>query len=415
MRRIASRPVPLRRRVALAFVTLGFVLSLVFAMAVVAVTEDYEHVLAAEILHGQAEDYSLRLSNGLPAELPRTHRLSGYLGRDIPANYAAYPPGVTEDPAEDGVHVGVFDTSAGHMAFVIDLRDIEELEQHLNLFLAAMVLLGTALAGWFGWLLAGRALAPVGRLAASVDALSTRPRPTALRDTTSGDELGRLAGAIDAYQARLVEADAHEQAFFADASHELRTPVAVVRGALEVLLDEPQPPALETRLRRVERGIGELSDLLEAMLDVARHRPPQPEAVDAATFLGDAGRMALAQSPGIGLEVRATGTLQLAPREARLLLRGLLRRLLPHTALGTLSLELEGDLLAIAFDADDAAMPPATAPAAAAMPSTGPGGRSDTGNVPVLLDRLAQRLGWAIGFPAPNRARIALQPPSQTM
>lgn len=415
MRHPASRPVPLRRRVALAFVALGFVLSLVFAIAVVAVTEDYEHVLAAEILHGQAEDYSLRLANGLPVELPRTHRLSGYLGHDIPATYAAYPPGVTEDPADDAVHVGVFDTSAGHMAFVIDLRDIEELEQHLNLFLAAMVVLGTALAGWFGWLLAGRALAPVGRLAASVDALSTRPRATALRDTTSGDELGRLAGAIDAYQARLVEADAHEQAFFADASHELRTPVAVVRGALEVLLDEPQPPALEARLRRVERGIGELSDLLEAMLDVARHRAPQPEAVDAAAFLRDAGRMALAQRPGTGLEVRATGTLQLAPREARLLLRGLLRRLLPHAAAGTLSLDLEGDVLAIAFDADDAATPTATATDSAATPSTTPGGRSDTGNVPVLLDRLAQRLGWAIGFPAPNRARIVLQPPSQTM
>src|SRR5690606_31519210 len=144
----------------------GFVLSLVFAIAVVAVTEDYEHVLAAEILRGQAEDYSLRLGNGLPAELPRTHRLSGYLDGDIPAEYAAYPPGVTEDPADDGVHVGVFDPSAGHMAFVIDLRDIEELEQHLNLFLAAMVVLGTALAGWLGWLLAGTALAPVGRLAA---------------------------------------------------------------------------------------------------------------------------------------------------------------------------------------------------------------------------------------------------------
>jgi signal transduction histidine kinase len=418
MRRAASRPVPLRRRVALAFVALGFVLSLAFAIAVVAVTEDYEHVLAAEILRGQAEDYSLRLANGLPAELPRTHRLSGYLGRDVPATYAAYPPGVSEGPEDDGVHVGVFDTSAGHMTFVIDLRDIEELEEHLNLFLAAMVVLGTALAGWFGWMLAGTALAPVGRLAASVDALPTQPAATALRDATSGDELGRLAGAIDAYQARLVAADAHEQAFFADASHELRTPVAVVLGALEVLLDEPHPAALESRLRRVERGTGELSDLLEAMLDVARRRPPRLEDVDAAGFLRDAGGAALAQHPGVALEVRAGGTLRLAPREARLLLRGVLRRLLPHAAAGTLSLRLEDDALAIAFDAagpatDPAAASSSTAPASA--PASASAERSDTGNVPVLLDRLAQRLGWRIGFPAANRARIALQPPSQIM
>jgi signal transduction histidine kinase len=406
---------PLRRRVALACVALGLVLSLAFATAVAMVAEDYEYVLAAEILRGQSEDYSLRLANGLPAELPRTHRLSGYLARDTPSRYAAYPPGVHEDPEHDDVHVGVFDTSSGRMTFVIDLSDIEQLEQHLHLFLAAMVVLGTALAGWFGWLLAGRAVAPVGRLAASVDALGTRPQPTALRETTSSDELGHLAGAIDAYQARLVEADAHEQAFFADASHELRTPVAVVRGALEVLLDEPHPPALEGRLRRVERGIGELSDLLEAMLDVARRRPPQLEDVDASAFLRNAGSVALAHSPGIALHVHAGGDLRVAPGEARLLLRGLLRRLLPAGGAGALSLRLEGPVLSIAFvsadaaDTDAAAAPPETPGAA------GTAARSDTGHVPVLLHRLAQRLGWRLEFPSAQQARIVLQPASQTM
>ena len=406
-----SAPVmPLRRRVALAFLALGLLLSLVFAIAVAVVAEDYEHVLAAEILSGQAEDYGLRIANGLPAQLPRTHRLSGYLRRDVPERYAAYPPGVSEDPTNGGVHVGVFDTSAGRMAFVIDLRDIEELEEHLNLVLAAIVVLGTALAGWLGWWLAGRAIAPVGRLAAAVDALPTMPRHTTLHATTSGDELGRLAGAIDAYQARLVDADAREQAFFADASHELRTPVAVVRGAIEVLMDEPQPPAHEARFRRVERGMGELSDLLEAMLDVARRRPPQLEDVGAATFLREAGAAALALSPGIALDVRAAGSLRLAPREARLLLRGVLRRVLPHGASGTLSLRLDGDALSLSFDAADTGL---VADAAESAPFVV---RSDSGNVPALLDRLAQRSGWRIEFPQPHRARIALQPPpSQTM
>lgn len=399
----------LRRRVALAFVALGFVLSMGCAAVVAMVADDYEYVIAAEILRGQSEDYSLRLANGLPAQLPRTHRLSGYLARDVPLRYAGYPPGVHEDPARGDVHVGVFDTSGGRMTFVIDLSDIEQMEQHLHVFLAAMVVLGTALAGWLGWMLAGRALAPLGRLADAVDAMPTRPQATALRDRTSNDELGRLAGAIDAYQARLVDADAREQAFFADASHELRTPVAVVRGAIEVLMDEPQPPAQEARLRRVERGMGELSDLLEAMLDVARRRPPQLEDVDAAKFLREAGAAALALSPGVTLAVHAAGSLRLAPREARLLLRGVLRHVLPHGAPGTLSLRLDGDALALRFEAagaDPAADPAESTPAAT---------RSDTGSVPALLDRLAQRSGWRIEFPQPRRARIVLQPPSHTM
>jgi hypothetical protein len=81
----------LRRRVTLACAALGFVMSLLFAIAVVAITEDYEHVLASEILRGQAEDYSLRIANGLPVELPRTQRLSGYLAKP-PPRYANLAP-----------------------------------------------------------------------------------------------------------------------------------------------------------------------------------------------------------------------------------------------------------------------------------------------------------------------------------
>ena len=175
---------PLRRRVALACVALGLVLSLGFAASVALVAEDYEYVLAAEILRGQAEDYGLRLANGLPADLPRTHRLSGYLARDVPARYAGYPAGVHEDPARDDVHVGVFDTGAGRMTFIIDLSDIEQLEQRLHLFLAAMVLLGAVLAGWLGWLLSGAAVAPVAPLASAVDARPGRAQPTGPRGAT---------------------------------------------------------------------------------------------------------------------------------------------------------------------------------------------------------------------------------------
>lgn len=352
---MSLRTMPLRRRVALAFTILGLLLSVLFSVVVVAVTEDYEHVIAAEILRGQAEDYGLRLSNHLPAQLPRTHRLSGYRGEDIPARYGAYPAGVSEDAASDGIHVGIFDTSAGRLVFVIDLQDIEQLERHLNLFLAAMVVVGTAFAGWLGWLFAGAALAPVSRLAEAVDALPVHPRTTSLRHTVSRDELGRLAQAIDGYQARLVEADAHEQAFFADASHELRTPIAVVQGATEVLLDEPgADPGMRARLQRVERGMQELSDLLETMLGIARRTPLRPEPVDAATFLREAASAVAQSHPGLACQVQASGELQLPRREALLLLRGLSRRLLQPGVAGSLALVLDRPVLELAFRPDAA-------------------------------------------------------------
>ena len=390
---------PLRRRVALAFTSLGFVLSLVFSVAVVAVAEDYEHVLASEILRGQAEDYGLRLANGLPAHLPQTHRLSGYRadGAGLPPAYAAMPPGVHEDEASDGTHIGVFDTQVGRLIFVIDLSDIETLEIHLNWFLAGMIVLGTTLSGWLGWWAAGAALRPVAALAGEVDALPVDPARSTLADTVSHDELGRLAQAIDAYQGRLADADEREQAFFADASHEMRTPLAVVQGVTEVLMEEPgRDAAYRARLQRLERGVRDMGRLLDALFGVARRSALQWETVEAAAFLQETVELASEGRP-LAARIDAEGTLRLPHKEASLLIGGLIRKIAQQPG-GALVVRLHDAELVVERirqepeRAADATVPP----------------RSDLGRGSALLDRLASRLRWRIAFESPTRVRVNL-------
>lgn len=391
---MSLKRVSLRRRVLIAFTGLGFALSLIFAAAVAYTVDRYEAILVEEVLRGQAEDYSLRLiaNPGLP--LPQTHRLSGYRrdasGRsDIPAAYADLPPGFHESEREDvdGIHVGVFDTDVGRLVFVMDLRDIEQLEQALAWFLAGMVVLGTALAGWLGWLFSAGTVAPVARLAEAVDALPTQPQPTALAESVSHDELGRLAGAIDRYQARLVEADANERIFFADASHELRTPMAVVRGTAEVLLDGPQTDAgTRLRLRRLDRGMQEMTDLLDVLLGLARRREPVPEVLDARELLQEAVTASAladdAQAAPVAIE--AAGRLRLPRHESLLLLRSLIRRVQPPEEQGRLMLHLQGADLSLAFVGERASPSPNAATSR----------RSDRGYALTLTARLAERLGW---------------------
>ncbi len=385
---------PLRRRFTLLATVLGFLLSTLSAATIAFVAEDYEYVIATEIMRGQAEDYGLRLANGLPAELPRTQRLSGYRTDDaaLPRGYAAYPPGVHEDPAHEDIHVGVFDTAAGRLVFTIDLGDIETLEKHLHVFVAAMVVLGTLLAGWLGWLFSGLALKPLRMLAEGVDALPVQPQPSHLAAGTSDDELGRLASAIDAYQARLLAADAREQAFFADASHELRTPLTVIQGVTDVLLDDPPGThAQAARLQRLERGVRDMRHLLEAMLSAARRTPLHPEAIPARDLLEEAIGIALAGKPGIASTIEASGELHAPHRETLLLVAGLARRLVQAHASGELRLQLHDDHLDLHFlTATDAG----TSPAAAT--------RADTGSGSALLDRLAARLGWRVESDIPT-------------
>lgn len=392
------RVLPLRWRFTLLALLLGLLLGGLAAASLLGVAEDYEYVLAHEILQGQAEDYGLRLANGLPAQLPRTQRLRGYHVGDaaLPAAYAAFPLGVREDPANANVHVGVFDTSAGRLVFTIDLGDIELRERHLRLLVAAVVVAGTALSGWLGWLLSGIALRPVRALAEAVETLPVQPQVTRLAAAASDDDLGRLARAVDGYQARLVEADAREQAFLADASHELRTPLAVIQGVAEVLQDEPDAtPAQRARHARLARGVGDMRRLLEAMLAAARRKPLQEDVVEATVLLRDATALALAGRTGIDVEVVASGALRTAPQEAVLLLGGVARRLVQGRADGTLRIALEEGHVRIQ------ALP---------LPADGDAGapRADTGTGSALLDRLASRLGWTVAFDAPGQASIRL-------
>ncbi|QIL19575.1 HAMP domain-containing sensor histidine kinase [Thermomonas sp. HDW16] len=394
---MSAMPLPLRRRVTLALTLLGVLLSLLFAAAATWVTEDYEHVLATEILRGQAEDYGLRLANGLPALLPKTHRLSGYTRTNVPAQYAGLEAGVHEEGTEDGVHVGVFDTSAGRLWFVINLGDIEILETHLNWMLAGVVVFGTLLAGLLGWYFAGAALMPLRRLAQAVDAMPVEPRVTNLRAQASNDELGQLAGAIDDYQRRLVEADAHEQAFFADASHELRTPIAVVQGATEVMLDdvaaESDPRRIE-RLHRLDRGVREMSGLIDMLLVVARRRPLQIERVDTATFLRETIEPLRTQASRPEVEIVADGTLQLPRREALLLLRHAIDKLGWPASGDTLRMQFDGRRLDMSTHARQ------DTPTATQC--------SDAGGAGALSLRLASQLGWRFLAASPGHLLLEL-------
>jgi signal transduction histidine kinase len=102
--------------------------------------------------------------------------------------------------------------------------------------LAAIVLL---IACALAWLLAGRILSPLQELGDT--ARSITDTDLTRRIPVSGDdELADLARTFNAMLDRLESAFASQRAFVSDASHELRTPITIVRGHLELLGDDPE-------------------------------------------------------------------------------------------------------------------------------------------------------------------------------
>src|SRR2546427_5186040 len=92
--------------------------------------------------------------------------------------------------------------------------------------------------------------------------------------------------------ARLERAVKHERSFVADASHELRAPLALVRAEVELALDLPRSPAeLEASLRSIGEEADRLSQLADDLLLLARldegKLPLREEVVEVGTLLHD--------------------------------------------------------------------------------------------------------------------------------
>jgi len=103
------------------------------------------------------------------------------------------------------------------------------------------------------------------------------------------NEVGVLESALEAYEARLRESLARERDFLTDCSHELRTPVATLKGAVALLQTSTDDAARERYFGRIERSVHRMESLIEIFLMVARegrHRVPT-QAVDAAEVVSE--------------------------------------------------------------------------------------------------------------------------------
>jgi signal transduction histidine kinase len=126
-------------------------------------------------------------------------------------------------------------------------------------------------AGGGGWWMARRALRPITEMARQAAAITINGTDT-VGDSSRRDELGVFATAFNGLLARQRDALHRQRQFMADASHELRTPVSVVRTAADVALGRPSRDEHEYResLSIIGTQARRLSRLVDSMLVLAR-------------------------------------------------------------------------------------------------------------------------------------------------
>lgn len=122
-----------------------------------------------------------------------------------------------------------------------------------------------------GYLVAAAALRPVERMRTQADSISERRLSERLPVPRARDELGRLGQTLNSMLARIEQGVARERSFVADASHELRSPLALLRAEVELALEAPRGnEELRSALRSVGEEADRLSQLAEDLLLLAR-------------------------------------------------------------------------------------------------------------------------------------------------
>jgi heavy metal sensor kinase len=221
---------------------------------------------------------------------------------DTPFGIAAAPVVI------DGRVVGRIEIGRSRAAIDEALRTLK-----LIFTIALPILLGFA--GIGGYLVSGRALAPVDEITSMAANINPDDLGQRLDLDLPDDELGRLARTFDAMLARIETAFERQRQFTGNAAHEMRTPLSLMRSQVELTLSRPRNPAeYQEALTNLHGDIDRLTTIVTMLLSLARADSEKLQLAREPSDLGEIVPLVLdsytpqAKDAGVRLLDRSTPT-----------------------------------------------------------------------------------------------------------
>jgi signal transduction histidine kinase len=202
--------------------------------------------------------------------------IQGTLASFTPAGAAVVVRTVDNPPIGDGgayrVAASRVDSPNGTVVVyaAASLEPVDETMAELQLLLLGTVPVLIALVGITTWKLVGRTLEPVEAIRRQVAEISASALDRRVPDPGTADEIGRLARTMNDMLGRLDDAARRQRSFVADASHELRSPLAAIRTQLEVAAGHPSTVDWSALVTRWLAEQDRLERLVDDLLTLAR-------------------------------------------------------------------------------------------------------------------------------------------------
>ncbi|MFC6329923.1 ATP-binding protein [Alloalcanivorax gelatiniphagus] len=260
------------------------------------------------------------------------------------------------------VPIRVGDTLVGWLAYpdqeaIRDKLD-QRFQERLLRFMSTMALVGLALSLLVSWLLARHLVAPVTALTRHTRRLREGEYEARLTSARR-DEIGQLIHHVNGLGERLDQGRRARQRWFSDIAHELRTPLSVLQGELEAMVDGVRPlnqdgiAALESQVRQLTHLVNDLHDLALADAGNLRYHFRQVDLDTLCEDALDALRPALGRRRVTVHTTLAPARLGGDPVRLRQLLDNLLQNSLKYTDEGgqlRLDLAADGDQWCLTLD-----------------------------------------------------------------
>jgi two-component system, OmpR family, sensor histidine kinase MprB len=215
-------------------------------------------------------------------------------------------------------HIRVLATGIGvdgAIAVALPLTDVNNALSSELLLLVLIAAGGIALAAVLGLLVARTALSPIARFTRQTEAIAAHPErlDQARLDANGRDELARLARTFNATLDALDRSVQAQRSLVADASHELRTPIATIRANLQLMRDEALLSHEDREALRADviEELDELTALVGDVVELARGTKQRdaPGDVRVDEILASAIERARRRAPGLTFQASVEATL----------------------------------------------------------------------------------------------------------